>query len=49
MNASRYTTPLGLFGLFTMMAFVEELTARSMSAMRGWKLPSSGVTMTGTP
>jgi len=28
--------------LFTMSALVDELTARSMSAIRGWKLPSSG-------
>ena len=41
--------PLGLFGLLTIITFVAELTARSMSAIRGWKLPSSGVTITGTP
>jgi len=49
MNSSRKTMPLGLFGLLTISALVDELTARSMSAIRGWKLPSSGVTTTGTP
>ncbi len=48
-SASGKTAPEGLFGLFRRIALVEEETARSISENCGTKLPSSGVTTTGTP
>ncbi len=48
-SSAENTAPDGLLGLLTMMARVRPVTAFSMSANRGSKLPCRAGTMTGTP
>ena len=48
-NASEYTAPEGLLGLFKMMALVYGPTASAISSTVGSKPPSRAVTGTGTP
>ena len=45
-----HTAPVGLFGVFAMMAFVCSVRAASMASMLGSKLRSAPAnTVTGTP